>query len=381
MTLQIYDPAWVETSDLCTNSPTTYSSIPLRNNMNPYATTDGLTRYHMTGSSESPNSFCTGDVLNGGTTPITTSFGLRSPTDTYQPDQGAPITTCEKQYPGYIQGTQSGKPDKISSGTLAKKTAKSSDNTQPSTTNNTNYNDGLSQVFHQWVDFCTFTPSRCRRLLPPGAHERRPRTASPDGNGGYGGNAKVFSQTGDDTSVGGDGNNRFSIRVKSQTGNTAVTGAVSVSGWQNMSIYANYSGSPQIFNLVRVIPAAQTKTLNIHFFDIGDATAPTSVTVLPPTDATVGGSPLTAFTGCTGAGVVSGSLGSTCGVSGATTTNYNGKIQTIAVPIPSTYNCNSTQSGGCWVRVQLKSRQRRHARATPRPGAPASTATRSGVIK
>ena len=76
--------------------------------------------------------------------------------------------------------------------------------------------------------------------------------------------------------------------------------------------------------------------------------------MLPPIDATVGGSPLTAFSGCTGAGVVSGSLGGTCGVTGATTTNYNGKIQTIAVPIPSTYDCNSTQTGGCWVRVQLK---------------------------
>ncbi len=177
-------------------------------------------------------------------------------------------------------------------------------------------------------------------------------TGSPDGYGGYGGNNDVFSQNGDDTSVGGNGNNRFALRVKS--GSTATTGAVSISGWQNMSIYANYSGAPQIFNLVRTIPAAQTKTLNIHFFDIGDATAPTSVTVLPPLDAKVNGTPLTAFSGCTGSGVVSGSLGTNCGVTGATSTNYNGKVQTVSVPIPDTYTCNSTQSGGCWVRVQLK---------------------------
>ena len=52
--------------------------------------------------------------------------------------------------------------------------------------------------------------------------------------------------------------------------------------------------------------------------------------------------------------MVNGPLGSTCGISGATSSTYNGKIQTISVPIPSTYNCNSTQAGGCWVRVQLK---------------------------
>ena len=62
----------------------------------------------------------------------------------------------------------------------------------------------------------------------------------------------MFSQNGDDTSVGGNGNNRFALRVKS--GSTTATGAVSISGWQNMSIYANYSGAPQIFNLVRIDP-------------------------------------------------------------------------------------------------------------------------------
>jgi Flp pilus assembly protein TadG len=346
VTLQIYDPSWVATGDSCESAPTSFSSIPLRNNMNPYTTTDGNTRY-----AETTNSFCTGDVLNGGNTPIVTSFGLRKPTDTYQPDQGTPITTCEKQYPGFMQDT-SANPDKVSTGTLAKKQAKSGDTTQPGTTDNSSYNDALAQVFHQWVNFCTFTPTQAGDYYLQARTNVALDTSSPDGVGGYSGNDDVFSQTGDDTSVGGNGNNRFSLRVKSAS--TAVTGAVSISGWQNMSIYANYSGAPQIFNLVRVIPAAQTKTLNIHFFDIGDATAPTSVTVLPPTDAQVSGTPFTAFTGCTGSGVVNGSLGSTCGVTGATTTNYNGKVQTVSVPIPDSYSCNSTQSGGCWVRVQLK---------------------------
>jgi Flp pilus assembly protein TadG len=345
VTLQLYDPAWVGTGDACENAPTVTSGLPLRNNMNPYTTTDGIARYAKT-----TNSFCTGDVLNGGSTPIVTSFGLRKPTDTYQPDNGAPITTCEKQYPGFIQA--SGSPDKLSTGTLAQMQADPGDATQPGPTSNGSYKDSLAQVFHQWVDFCTFTPDKAGDYYLQARTNVAFDSSHPDGNGGYGGNTDVFNQDDDDTSVGGDGNNRFALRVKS--GSITVTGAVSISGWQNMSIYANYSGAPQIFNLVRTIPAAQTKTLNVHFFDIGDATAPTSVTVLPPLDAKVSGTPLTAFTGCTGSGVVNGSLGTTCGVTGATSTNYNGKVQTVSVPIPDTYTCNSTQSGGCWVRVQLK---------------------------
>ena len=50
-----------------------------------------------------------------------------------------------------------------------------------------------------------------------------------------------------------------------------------------MSIYANYTGANTTFNLVRVIPAAATKTLNIGFYDVGDATNPGTVQVLPPT--------------------------------------------------------------------------------------------------
>jgi Flp pilus assembly protein TadG len=353
VTLQIYDPAWVETGDLCNDAPTNSSGLPMRDNMNPYTTTDGRTRYHATGGSESPNSFCTGDVRNGGDTPIVTSFGLRKPTDTYQPNQGTPITTCEKQYPGFLQdGNPGGNPDNISTGTLAQMQADGTDPSKPGTSPNSKYDDSLAQVFHQWVNFCTFTPTQAGDYYLQVRTNVALDTHAPDGNGGYTDNDKVFSQTGDDTSVGGSGNNRFALRVKSSA--PSVSGAVSISGWQNMSIYANYSGAPQLFNLVRVIPAAQTKTLTIHFFDIGDATAPTTATVLPPIDATVSGAPLTSFSGCTGAGVVNGPLGSTCGISGATTSTYNGKIQTISVPIPSTYTCNSTQAGGCWVRVQLK---------------------------
>ena len=73
-------------------------------------------------------------------------------------------------------------------------------------------------------------------------------------------------------------------------------------------MYANYSsgsaGANSTFNLVRVIPAAATKTLKIGFFDTGDATQPGTLTVQPPPDSNMPASIGT----CTGSGVVNGAI-------------------------------------------------------------------------
>jgi hypothetical protein len=359
ITLQVYDPSWVSTGDLCPDSPTETSGLALANAMNNYTTTDGTTRYDNTN-----NAFCSGDVDNGtGSTPIVTSFGLRAPTTTYQPSNGAPVSGCAKQYPGYLltkpgANTQAN-PDSISTGTLAKDittttttTTGTGTTTTTSTAANPKYNDNLAKVFHQWVPFCTFTPTAV------GDYYLQVRTnvavasgATLDSTGAYAGNTKIFTQTGDDTSVGGVGNNRFSLRAYNTS--TTVRGAVSVAGWQNMSIYANYAGSSPTFNLVRVIPAAQTKTLTIHFFDLGDISGGSgTVTVLPPADAKQGTTTMSTFSGCTGAGVTT-TVGTGCQITGVTSASYNGRLQTISVPIPSNYTCNSTASGGCWVRLQM----------------------------
>ncbi len=343
VTLQVYDPAWVENGDNCEKGPTVSAkpnSIPLRNNMSAaYTPTDGITRYALTA-----NGYCTGDVLNGGTTPITTSYGLRQPTDTYVASNGAPIPGCEKQYGGISQSTEnSTTPAAVSTGTLAQFLAKTSNTSLPDTTKaNPKYNAELAKVYHQWVTLCTFTPTQV------GDYYLQIRTnvklgGTSDGEGGYQGNSKVFSQSGDDTSVGGSGNNRFALRLKG-----AQAGAVSISGYQHMSIYANYTGANTTFNMVRVIPAAATKTLKIVFFDVGDASAAGTIKVLPPLDSNLGGT----VTNCTGSGVANGSL-SNCQLSNVSSATYNGKQQVIRVPIPSTYTCNSSQAGGCWYRLQV----------------------------
>jgi hypothetical protein len=50
--------------------------------------------------------------------------------------------------------------------------------------------------------------------------------------------------------------------------------------------------------------------------------------------------------------VANGAL-SNCTLTNVSTATYQGKQQVISVPIPSTYTCNSNQSGGCWYRLLI----------------------------
>jgi Flp pilus assembly protein TadG len=328
VTIQIYDPAWVENGDTCTSAPTG----TMKNNMNSY-TPDGLQRYYLTPSSGSPNSFCSGDVNNGtaNVSGITTSYDLRNPTDTYNPKLSTPVSGCVRQYQPYYaaaSGAKTGSFSGVSNTTL--------DSTKTAT-----YNDNLAKVYHQWVKLCTFTPSKT------GDYYLQMRTnvalgGTADGEGGYSGNSKVYSQTGDDPAVTGSGNNRFAIRA---TG--SARGAVSIAGFQAMSIYANYTGANTTFNLVRVIPAAATKTLNIGFYDVGDATNPGTVQVLPPTDSNLGSS----LSSCQGAGVVTGTIPSCMLTNVSSGSGWNGKYENIKIPIPNSYTCNYAAAGGCWWRL------------------------------
>jgi hypothetical protein len=303
--------------------------------MSPYVPSDGVSRYALT-----PGDFCTGDTLGGGTDPITTSYALRAPTDTYQPKNGAPVAGCEQQYPGYLQSTAT--PNAISTGTLAKFLALSSDTSKPDPTKpNSKYNTQIASVFHQWVALCTFHPTAVGDYYLQIRTDVKLGGVQDPVTGIYTNNPNVTSQTGDDTSVHGNGNNRFSLRAKGPG-----AAGVSISGYQHMSIYANYTGANTFFNMVRVIPAAATKTLKIVFFDVGDAASAGTIQVLPPTDSNLGGT----VTGCTGAGVANGALPS-CKLTNVSSATYNGKQQVITVPIPSTYTCNATLPGGCWYRL------------------------------
>jgi Flp pilus assembly protein TadG len=330
VTIQIYDPAFVENGDTCEVGPNANSSYPWLDNMNPF-THDGLSRYVKTPSGGKPNAFCTGDVLGGSEAPVT-SFALRAPTDTYRPASAAPVagidgSQCARQYKGYKVATVTSKELRYNNGS------------------NASYVEERARVYHQWVNMCTFRPTVAGDYyLQVRTNVKIPAGAIADGNGGYRNNPRVYTQTGDDTSVLGNGNNRFALRV---TGGSR--GSVSISGWEQMGIYANFPAAVTEFNLVRVIPAAASKSLTISFFDVGDATQAGTIQVLPPVDSNLP----TPLTGCTGAGVINGALTDCKLTNVSTASGWNGKAQTIRVPIPNGYTCQSTQPGGCWFRLQV----------------------------
>ncbi len=326
MTIQLYDPAMVEVGDKCEKGPaTTSSGWPWANNMNPYVPNDAASRY----AGGNLTSFCNGDVVGAGdASDIITSFGLRMPTDTYQPKLGVPIPACERQYPGYDS-------DNTKSKILD---AKDSSNN-----NNPAYEADVAKVFRQWLDLCTFTPPVA------GDYYLQIRTnvalgGVSDGEGGYKSNPTVFSQDGDNTSVHGSGNNRWAVRVKGSQ-----RAAIAVSGFDHMSMYANYDGAATTFNLVRVLPAAASKTLKIGFYDTGDATQPGTLTIQPPTDSNMPAS----IANCTASGVVTGTLTGCRLTNVSSGSGYQGNWQYVNVPIPTNYSCTFGQNGGCWFTVKF----------------------------
>jgi hypothetical protein len=322
MTLQLYDPAYAATGSRCTTAPIgTVGS----NNWNDYATTDAQVRYQLTSGSGVPSAFCAGDDANSGyrvgsEIPTVTSYGLRAPVDTHRPQDGVPVSGCARQYSGY-------KASSVTASALKR--------------GSTTYDPDLVRVFHQWVPLCTFTPDRA------GDYYLQVRTnvalgGVPDGAGGYLGNTMIFTQSGDDTNVKGNGSNRFSVRAISTQ-----AGSISIAGWDRMSVYANADAATTVFNLVRVIPAAASKTLDFSFFDAGDAASNGTIKVLPPLETPTG------VGTCTGVGKVTGSLVG-CQITGiSAAAGWDGKTEHIRVQIPPGYTCNVQQSGGCWFRVQI----------------------------
>ena len=156
--------------------------------MNPFV--PARRRRHAT-SEETPTPFCNGDVLGGGNaTDIVTSYGLRLPTDTYQPKLATPILSCAEAVPRMGLDDDDGRP------------------AESGIERHASYKPDVARVFRQWVDLCTFTPTQS------GDHYLQIRTnvalgGTSDGQGGNQNNSSVFSQAGDDTAVLGNGNNRF----------------------------------------------------------------------------------------------------------------------------------------------------------------------------
>ena len=226
MTLQIYDPAFVETDDICEDAPQNTGSpsgTNVRNNMNSYANIDGSARYCWTADDDPPNRFCTGDMLNG-------SRGTRHVVRPARADGHLPARQRDADH-GLHEAVQGLPPRPTPWASPAPGSGRPATTPPPTPTTTLE----LAKVFHQWVTFCTFTPTvKGDYYLQIRTNVAIPGSAVADGAGGYSGNPNVTSQTGDDASVQGDGNNRFALRA---TG--AARGSVSISGWEHMAIFAN----------------------------------------------------------------------------------------------------------------------------------------------
>lgn len=334
--LQLYDPTYADTGQTCEDLPSTTWSGSAPNPFVVNATEAGQ-RYD-----DTENQYCTGDNDPGGsgTQPgLTTSFAVRQQTDTQNPSV-APVQNDTSGNPCIMQFRG------VTSAPTANQLTSSSGS----------YNRELARVFHQWVDFCTFTPTRrgdyyiqVRTNVSLGGTAQN----SPNTNGNnpiiYKGNTNVLAATGNDTS--GRGANAFAIRAYVNgctAGSTAATctqaANVSVAGYQRMPIFIN-ADNTATFNLLQVLPNAAGQKIFFSFFDGGDATGNGAITVLPPVS--YGGS---AIGPCTGTGPVSGTLtGCNVTISNAT---HNGKTQTISVQIPNDYTC-AGGVGDCWYRVQI----------------------------
>ena len=73
------------------------------------------------------------------------------------------------------------------------------------------------------------------------------------------------------------------------------------------------------------------------------------------------------FSDCVGIGPASGSLPS-CEITASS--SFNGKWQTISVPIPSDYSCEELLETNCWVRLQYSY-----------PGQPSDTTSWSASVE
>jgi Flp pilus assembly protein TadG len=157
-------------------------------------------------------------------------------------------------------------------------------------------------------------------------------------------------------STAGKGANRYSLQATTASGTQPLLYA---DGY--MTLYANAPAANATFHLARVFPGASGRRLLLKFYDMGDAAAAGTITVLPPAE--YGGS----FSGCQytpppgfstpdseGLWGSLQSTGSGCSVSGISSANWNGQWSSWRIPIPDDYTCNFNDPTGCWVRINFQ---------------------------
>jgi type II secretory pathway pseudopilin PulG len=308
LTIEVFDPALVNTGEECGNSAildaaaTTVTNNYVTNPAQRYA--DG----------EGP--YCVSDDYPGRTTetPMITQFGVRSAgQDTGGNPASYPLETrCgqaqPQKFPGYVG------PARLS--TVLDRPA-------PGSTY-----DYVARVFRRWVPLCTITGP-----VTPGDYLIQVTS--------YG--------TGADH---GQGENGFSLRAYVPGGPSALNDSVAISGRGRMGLSMNRSATTAELYLARVPSSAAGQKLTVKLWDMGDASRPGTVRVVPAADST------TSFTGCVGAGPRRGT-GTFAACSFTVDSSFNGRWETLTIPVPLGYTCADKRSdgsynpAGCWLRLSV----------------------------
>jgi hypothetical protein len=154
----------------------------------------------------------------------------------------------------------------------------------------------------------------------------------------------------------GVGANRYSLQTRRSSGSQPKLFA---DGY--MSLFANTPAANATFHLARVFPGANGRRLLLEFFDMGDAAAAGTITVLPPAE--YGGSfsscqytPPPGFSTPDSLGLW-GTLQPTspgCMVSGVSSASWNGQWSSWRIPIPDDYDCDYEDPAGCWIRIRFQ---------------------------
>jgi Flp pilus assembly protein TadG len=323
--LQAFDPAFVQVGDTCTDTTPNLATAKTLTRVPFYPegttnTADIARRYapvtNASNQSDPGFQYCTGDMLFGsGPAPATTYTVWKA---TVPGDPASAMQVCAPiTYPGFSGSVVNDLQNGITPAGA------------PSP---------LAAYFRQWVTLCTVS-----------------------GNAGD----EYFIQVSTDT--GSQGHNRFSLRGVTSSGSAA---PVDIAGNAYMGIYANVGSQLTQFDLVRIPNAAAGHTLQLNFFDIGDAAAGSvgTLTVVPPSDSNVGST----FNGCqstTSPGT--GALGfasntptapwgtltplANCAIQNVNNGGtWNGQWITVTIPIPANYTCDESDPNGCWTKINYQ---------------------------
>ncbi|HEX5560395.1 MAG TPA: TadE/TadG family type IV pilus assembly protein [Nocardioidaceae bacterium] len=319
--LEAFDPALIHVGDHCEDSALTgASSLSVTDSV----VADPTTRY-VSGDGK----YCTGDnsfdassKALGFNNQVNTSFTVRSMAPDSDPSR--PLTwpilntsTCPgaKTYRGYNGRTQS---FKDSNGNVTTDMSANVPLKSVLNPNDPGYQKDVADTFRRWVTLCSNSSVQAGTTL----------AIQVKTNG-----------LGFDLAA---GHNRFALRAYSATSPSS-NNDIAISAFNKMAVYANVKNGSSRFFLTRLPSSAAGQMLNVSLFDIGDLGGATgTLKFVAPAESNI------TFTNCRAVGKVNGTV-SDCQFTADST--FNGRWQSVYIPIPSNYTCSDALATGCWVKL------------------------------